>query len=115
MTPADYRKGGAGERIEWTIVSGQLGRMLVAATDRGICAVSLGADDEALIRDLHREFPAAECVRADHELSETAPLCLTPLNEATAIRAGPSRSTSGQRPFNPRCGRRCDGSLAVLG
>src|SRR5919202_6547478 len=51
MTPAVYRRGGRGTRIAYTIAGSPLGRLLVAATDRGICAVSLGDDDTFLERE----------------------------------------------------------------
>lgn len=60
MTPGTYRRGGEGMMIRYTIVGSPLGRLLVAATRRGICAVSLGASDAVLTRSLRREFPRAE-------------------------------------------------------
>jgi AraC family transcriptional regulator of adaptative response/methylated-DNA-[protein]-cysteine methyltransferase len=60
MTPAAYRRGGQGMRIAYTITSTKLGRMLVAATERGVCAVSFGEDVEALAAQLRAEYPAAE-------------------------------------------------------
>ena len=68
MTPATYRKGGAGSRIGYTIVESPLGRLLVGATKRGIAAVCLGANDTALERILRDEFPAAEIARDDAHL-----------------------------------------------
>lgn len=65
MTPATYRKGGQGERIRFTTVSSELGRLLVAAAARGVCAVSLGTEDAALEKDLRAEFPRAEVARDD--------------------------------------------------
>ncbi len=65
MTPATYRRGGQGERIRFTTVASELGRLLVAAAGRGVCAVALGADDAALERDLRAEFPRAEVARDD--------------------------------------------------
>ncbi|MGE0421939.1 MAG: bifunctional DNA-binding transcriptional regulator/O6-methylguanine-DNA methyltransferase Ada [Reyranellaceae bacterium] len=62
MTPATYRKGGAGAHIAWTAVDSDYGRVLVAATAKGIAAVRLGDDDEALLSDLRADFPAAEIV-----------------------------------------------------
>jgi AraC family transcriptional regulator of adaptative response/methylated-DNA-[protein]-cysteine methyltransferase len=59
MTPAVYRKGGAGVQIAFTIVSSPLGRLLVAGTARGICAVKLGDPDERLEAELRSEYPAA--------------------------------------------------------
>jgi len=60
MTPAAYRRGGRGLAIEFTTVDSPFGRMLVAATGRGVCAVSFGDDDAALERALRAEYPAAE-------------------------------------------------------
>jgi AraC family transcriptional regulator of adaptative response/methylated-DNA-[protein]-cysteine methyltransferase len=68
MTPASYGAGGAGARIAFTVVDSPLGRLLVAATDRGICRVALGEsarDLEAMVRD---EFHAAEITRDDDGL-----------------------------------------------
>ena len=59
MTPAVYARGGAGQAVNYAIVASPLGRLLVAATARGICSVKLGERDEALERGLREEFPAA--------------------------------------------------------
>jgi AraC family transcriptional regulator of adaptative response/methylated-DNA-[protein]-cysteine methyltransferase len=63
MSPSAYRKGGAGEVIDYTISDCVLGRVLVAATPRGLCAIFLGDDDAALYDSLRARFPKAE-VRA---------------------------------------------------
>jgi AraC family transcriptional regulator of adaptative response/methylated-DNA-[protein]-cysteine methyltransferase len=60
MTPSTYRAGGAGARIQYTIVDSPVGRLLVAATARGICAVAMGKSDDELTRALRGEYPAAE-------------------------------------------------------
>jgi len=65
MTPATYAKGGAGERIAFTIADSPLGRMLVAATVRGLCAVRFGEDDVRLQRELTEEFHSAEVRREE--------------------------------------------------
>ena len=65
MTPARYRSGGAGEDIHWSIVATALGPALVAATARGVCAIELGDDEQALARKLHDEFPQATLSRVD--------------------------------------------------
>jgi AraC family transcriptional regulator of adaptative response/methylated-DNA-[protein]-cysteine methyltransferase len=65
MTPATYRKGGQGMHVGYTIVDCPLGRLLVAATERGICAVSLGDADATLELALREEYPAAEIYRDD--------------------------------------------------
>lgn len=63
LTPAAYRRGAAGETIRYAVMPCTLGRLLVAATPKGVCAVKLGSADAALVAELTREFPAAD-VRA---------------------------------------------------
>jgi AraC family transcriptional regulator of adaptative response/methylated-DNA-[protein]-cysteine methyltransferase len=65
MTPASYRAGGAGASIRYTITATPLGQLLVAATTRGLCAVSLGDGEAALHARLVQEFPHAERERVD--------------------------------------------------
>ncbi len=60
MTPATYRQGGVGMRMEYAIEDSPLGRLLVAATDRGISALYLGESDAALENTLRKEYPRAE-------------------------------------------------------
>ena len=70
MTPADYRRGGEGVRIHYTIAGCSLGRLLVAATRKGICAVRIGDSDAALEANLASEYPAAEVNRDDETLNK---------------------------------------------
>src|ERR1700685_3664466 len=63
MTPATYRRGGAGMSIHYTIVSSPLGRLLVGATSRGISARYLSESDERLESALQKEYPRAEIRR----------------------------------------------------
>ncbi len=65
MTPGTYRRGGARLQIRYGVVPCTLGRLLVGATDRGVCSVMLGDSDRALEADLKREFPAATIERDD--------------------------------------------------
>ena len=65
MTPATYRAGGEGMQSRWSLVETVLGNALVAATERGICAVELGEDGTALERRLREEFPRANLQRVD--------------------------------------------------
>lgn len=67
MKPAAYKKGGAGAAIRFAIGECSLGSILVAATEKGICAILLGNDPEALVKDLQDRFPQAELVGADTE------------------------------------------------
>jgi AraC family transcriptional regulator of adaptative response/methylated-DNA-[protein]-cysteine methyltransferase len=60
MTPATYRQGGAGMRIHYTITDSPLGRLLVAATERGISALYLGDSDARIESALRKEYPRAE-------------------------------------------------------
>jgi AraC family transcriptional regulator of adaptative response/methylated-DNA-[protein]-cysteine methyltransferase len=65
MTPTAYRSGGAGHEIRFAIGQCTLGAILVAATGRGVCAILLGDDPEALAHDLERRFPRARLLGAD--------------------------------------------------
>ncbi len=65
MTPSRYRAGGKAARIFFAIGECTLGSILVAATDRGVCAILLGDDPEELARDLERRFPKSELVGAE--------------------------------------------------
>jgi AraC family transcriptional regulator, regulatory protein of adaptative response / methylated-DNA-[protein]-cysteine methyltransferase len=62
MTPARYARGGAGVGIAYVTVPISLGRLLVAATERGVCRVALGDTAGVLEQDLFAEFPAARIV-----------------------------------------------------
>ncbi len=62
MTPATYARGGAGIGIAYVTVPTSLGRLLVAATERGVCRVALGENAAALEAELIAEFPAARVV-----------------------------------------------------
>jgi AraC family transcriptional regulator of adaptative response/methylated-DNA-[protein]-cysteine methyltransferase len=64
MTPASYRKGGAGMQIGYTVANTTLGKLLVAATDRGVSAVYLGESEKSLVEELRKEYAQAEIVRA---------------------------------------------------
>ena len=63
MTPATYRRGGRGMRLAYAVAPSPLGRLMVAATERGVSAVRLGDSDDQLLDSLRAEFPAAEVSR----------------------------------------------------
>jgi len=65
MTPSQYRKGGIDTRIEFAIGESSLGAILVGRSQRGVCAISLGDDADALLRELQDRFPRAELVGGD--------------------------------------------------
>jgi AraC family transcriptional regulator of adaptative response/methylated-DNA-[protein]-cysteine methyltransferase len=64
MTPGDYRSGGTGARIAYTVAKTEIGPLMVAATERGICSIRIGEDGGVASEALRREFPAA-AVRRD--------------------------------------------------
>ena len=68
MTPATYKKGGLGARLRFTIADCALGRVIVAATEKGIAFVGFGDDDGTLETELREEFPAADIGRDDRAL-----------------------------------------------
>jgi AraC family transcriptional regulator of adaptative response/methylated-DNA-[protein]-cysteine methyltransferase len=65
MTPAAYRRGGAGLVVRYTIADAPVGRVLVATTERGVCAVELGATNADVERALRADFPNATIQRDD--------------------------------------------------
>jgi AraC family transcriptional regulator of adaptative response/methylated-DNA-[protein]-cysteine methyltransferase len=68
MTPATYAAGGRGEHVRYAIVDSPLGRLLIGATSRGVCAVKIGTSDRTLETVLRREYPAASSVDSDPQL-----------------------------------------------
>ena len=69
MTPTTFRSGGKGMRIRFAVGECSLGSILVAASEKGICAISLGDDPEALVRQLQDRFPCAE-LAGDREFEQ---------------------------------------------
>lgn len=84
MLPADYRKGGAGLTIHWTITRTALGNALIAASERGICAVALAESQDDLLAELQREFPHA----ALNRVSEGAAIITEKVRAVANILAG---------------------------
>lgn len=70
MTPTVYRAGGATAEIRFAIGECSLGSILVARSDRGVCAIMLGDEPEALARSLQERFPLAELIGGDAEFEE---------------------------------------------
>ena len=71
MTPATYRKGGVGMTLGYTIAKSPLGKVLVAATERGVSAVYLGDDETKLIAELCGEYPRAEIAAFNRIVKQT--------------------------------------------
>jgi len=69
MTPARYLKQGSGVAILYTIAPTLIGRMLLAATEKGVCSVRFGESDRALEAELRDEYPRAKITRSDKRLA----------------------------------------------
>lgn len=67
MTPSQYRDGGTNEEIKFAVGQTSLGAMLVASTRKGVAAILLGDDPDALVRDLQDRFPKARLIGADRD------------------------------------------------
>ncbi|MEQ8667107.1 MAG: bifunctional DNA-binding transcriptional regulator/O6-methylguanine-DNA methyltransferase Ada [Rhodospirillales bacterium] len=113
MTPASYAKGGAGALLRYVITDCPLGRMIVAATERGVAFLGFGDDDGYLLAELQADFPNAGIAADDGrmagwiaairtELDGGAPAADVPLDVAAtafqarvwqALRAIPKGST----------------------
>jgi AraC family transcriptional regulator, regulatory protein of adaptative response / methylated-DNA-[protein]-cysteine methyltransferase len=71
MMPSTYRAGGKGMVIRFAIGRCSLGSILVAATERGVCAIALGDEPETLLRDLQERFPRAQMRGDDANFKRT--------------------------------------------
>ena len=80
MTPSAYRRRGQHSQIVYAVVDCPLGQLLIAATERGICAVSLGDDGTSLEAELRREYPGAEFYYDHATLKEWVELILRHLS-----------------------------------
>jgi AraC family transcriptional regulator, regulatory protein of adaptative response / methylated-DNA-[protein]-cysteine methyltransferase len=81
MTPATYSRGGRGVEIIYTITPSPMGRLLVAITERGVCAVRMADSDAELEKDLREEFPNAQLKRDDSSLRESVQKILNHLEK----------------------------------
>jgi AraC family transcriptional regulator of adaptative response/methylated-DNA-[protein]-cysteine methyltransferase len=99
MTPATYAKGGVGAKIRYALARCPNGRLLVAATEAGICFLAFGDDDAALAGELAAEFPAAEIRRDDKGLGAWVDAVVAYLNDGAPHPALPLdvRATAFQR------------------
>lgn len=70
MTPEKYRRGALASVVRYTLAPSPLGRMLIAATDKGICAIQFADSDGELQQGLMREFPFATRRRDDDAMSD---------------------------------------------
>ncbi|MBZ5530036.1 MAG: bifunctional DNA-binding transcriptional regulator/O6-methylguanine-DNA methyltransferase Ada [Acidobacteriia bacterium] len=72
MTPSAFRRKGEGVKIFFSVAPTSLGKLLIATTERGVCAVRFGQSEAALTRELKSEFAAAEIHRDDRRLAAVA-------------------------------------------
>jgi AraC family transcriptional regulator of adaptative response/methylated-DNA-[protein]-cysteine methyltransferase len=72
MTPSQFRSGGESSEIKFAVGTCSLGRVLVAASDKGVCAIFFGDETEALERDLKKQFPRARLVGGDKDFEQLA-------------------------------------------
>jgi AraC family transcriptional regulator, regulatory protein of adaptative response / methylated-DNA-[protein]-cysteine methyltransferase len=100
MTPTSYRKGGEGVIMHFTTADSPVGRVLVAATKRGICAISIGEDDASLESSLTAEYPRATIERDDESLRSHLDSVLNHLSNRTSVAMLPL--DIGGTPFQRR-------------
>ncbi|WP_017480372.1 bifunctional DNA-binding transcriptional regulator/O6-methylguanine-DNA methyltransferase Ada [Pseudomonas sp. PAMC 26793] len=70
MKPGDYKAGGTNTDIRFAVGQCSLGAILVAQSNRGVCAILLGDDPDKLVRDLQDQFPRANLLGADHDFEQ---------------------------------------------
>lgn len=80
MTPTEFRAGGKGVQIRYTIAPCPLGFVLAAATERGICAIRLGSDPKALAAELRQDFPNSVVHAADPMLEKCVKTVVQQIN-----------------------------------
>jgi AraC family transcriptional regulator, regulatory protein of adaptative response / methylated-DNA-[protein]-cysteine methyltransferase len=81
MSPARYKRGGQGIRMVYAVAPCWLGLVLVAATERGLCAILFDDDAEALAAELRKRFPAAEIAPAGTAFAERLSEVLKAIDE----------------------------------
>jgi AraC family transcriptional regulator of adaptative response/methylated-DNA-[protein]-cysteine methyltransferase len=91
MTPARFAKGGKGERIGWATARTPFGWVIVGATERGLCWLSLASSSKEAVSNLREEFPAAE-LHKDWSLTKLVDAALDSVREGTDLAESRSRS-----------------------
>jgi len=99
MEPAKYRRGAIAASIRYTCGDSPLGRMLIAATDKGICSIQFADSDEELEQALRQEFPFAVRRRDDAELASCADMVIRKMSGSAPAESLPLdiRATAFQR------------------
>jgi AraC family transcriptional regulator of adaptative response/methylated-DNA-[protein]-cysteine methyltransferase len=70
MTPTNFRAGGTGESIRFAVAECSLGSIIVAATEKGVCAIMMGDDADVLVRELQDRFPKAKLIGGDKQFEQ---------------------------------------------
>ena len=104
MTPGAARRGGEGEVIRAAFADCPFGRLLVGATDKGVCFIGFAEPDEALLGDMRRRFPRAKVALDDSDAAARCGRC------STSLKSRSGRSTCrwipGARRFSSASGKR---------
>ena len=106
MTPTAFRAGGRGMRIMFAIGECSLGAILVAATDKGVCAIAMGDAPDILARDLQDQFPEADIVGGDADFEEMVARVVG-FVEAPGKRLDIPAAHQRYPRFSSGCGKRC--------
>ena len=105
MTPSTYRAGGPRTDIRFAVGESSLGSILVARSERGVCAIFLGDDPEQLTRDLQNQFPHAHLIGGDADFEHlVATWSVLSKHRGGALIC---RWTCVARRFNNGSGKRC--------
>lgn len=84
MTPTTYRNGADGLHIRYTISPCSLGQVIIAMTERGVCAIAFNDDEASLVAELNKSFPKAEIMKAEDDLAETVGAVVALIDEPSA-------------------------------
>ncbi|HEY7395274.1 MAG TPA: methylated-DNA--[protein]-cysteine S-methyltransferase, partial [Gemmatimonadaceae bacterium] len=102
MTPASFRRGGAGVHIRYTVSELPIGHVLVATTERGVCAVELGASDAEVTQALEADFPNATIERSDEDQHRWVHSVLERIRDPRHARGGEIPLDVGGSAFQQR-------------
>ena len=105
MTPSTYRRGGHGMQIRYATADTAFGRLLVAATERGVCFVELGDDDRTLEAGLAAEYPLATREEAPAELRDLMSAVLATLDGVSPRAATSAAAVATAQTETPAAGQ----------
>ncbi|WP_231883921.1 bifunctional DNA-binding transcriptional regulator/O6-methylguanine-DNA methyltransferase Ada [Alcanivorax sp. HI0044] len=87
MKPGQYRKAGKGLALRVAIADSSLGAVLVAESKNGICAVAMGDDPDALLRDFQQEFSGAEILPGNNAFDQRVAMVITLIDQPLGTQA----------------------------